>query len=144
MGNTSSFLDALPASDIPAERESVKALRECIELQNQKANDYQNPNSTVRQADYYPRGLESINDVVNAKMLRVKSLMEAVKYSTDAAPNFESLEDSYKDLINYASFAVAWIRNGIDGQKTNNWFNDPKAIKAVEYAKDNYSVLGND
>jgi hypothetical protein len=28
------------------ERESVKVLRECIELQLKKAQDYQNPNST--------------------------------------------------------------------------------------------------
>ena len=32
-------------------RESVKVLQECIDLQTQKANDYQNPNSKVKQAD---------------------------------------------------------------------------------------------
>jgi hypothetical protein len=38
----------------------------------------------------------------------------------DYDPNFESLEDSAKDLINYASFFVAYCRSGIVGQKPNN------------------------
>jgi hypothetical protein len=29
------------------------------------------------------------------------------------------LEDTYKDLINYASFAVAWLRKSIEGQDKN-------------------------
>jgi len=40
----------------------------------------------------------------------------------DYNPNFESLEDSAKDLINYASFIVAFIRGGIDGQDPNRDF----------------------
>ena len=37
-------------------------------------------------------------------------------------PNFESVEDSFKDMINYASFAVSFIRGGIDGQDPNRDF----------------------
>jgi hypothetical protein len=49
-------------------------------------------------------------------------------------PNFESLEDSAKDLINYSSFAVSFIRGGIDGQ-------DPKRdfLNRPNRKKDNAS-----
>ncbi len=95
--------------------ESVKVLQECIELQLRKSRDYQNPNSTVKQADYYPNGVITIHDIMHAKMLRIKSVMEASQ-SAEYNPNFESLEDSAKDLINYASFFVAYCRGEIPGQ----------------------------
>jgi len=99
--------------------EAVNILQECIDLQLKKSRDYQNPNSTVQQADYYPRGIDSIYDVMNAKMLRMKSVMEAMQ-SDDYNPNFESLEDSAKDLINYSAFFVSYCRGKIPGQNTNN------------------------
>lgn len=99
------------------EPEAVNVLRECIDLQLRKSRDYQNPNSTVRQADYYPTGVFTIHEIMHAKMLRAKSVMEAMLNDPDYKQNFESLEDSYKDLINYASFAVSYIRGQIDGQK---------------------------
>lgn len=97
--------------------ESVNVLSECIDLQLRKGRDYQNPNSTVRQADYYPNGVQSIHDVMHGKMLRMKSVMEAMQHGSE--PNFESLEDSAKDLINYASFFVAYCRGRVDGQNTD-------------------------
>jgi hypothetical protein len=36
--------------------EAVNVLQECIDLQLKKSRDYQNPNSTVKQAQYYPNG----------------------------------------------------------------------------------------
>lgn len=98
------------------ERYSVEVLKECIELQNKKSNDYQNPNSTIRQADYYPNGCQTILDTIHGKVLRMRSVMEAMVHDPDYKPNFESLEDSAKDLINYASFFVAYSRGKIDGQ----------------------------
>lgn len=95
-------------------KESVKVLQECIDLQVRKSHDYQNPNSTVRQADYYPNGILTINDIIWAKMLRIRSLLE----SGSQAKN-ESLEDSYKDLVNYASFAVSYMRGKMEGQDPN-------------------------
>jgi len=110
------------------EKESVKVLQECIDLQLKKANDYQNPKSKIKQADYYPRGIHTIVDIIWAKILRTRSVLEAQELDPDYAPNFESMEDSLKDLINYASFGVAWLRGGIDGQqedvKTNGALND--------------------
>ena len=84
------------------ERYSVNVLRECIDLQNEKANDYQNPNSTIKQADYYPSGCLTILEIIQAKVLRMRSVMEAMQNDPNYKPNFESLEDSAKDLINYA------------------------------------------
>ena len=86
-------------------------LDECKELMEKKNRDYQNPNSTVRQADYYPNGILTIHDICHAKMLRIKSVMAAMKAGGE--PNNESLEDSFKDLINYATFAVSYLRGEI-------------------------------
>lgn len=114
-----------PAQSVVAtERESVKVLQECIDLQLRKSQDYQNPNSNVTQAMHYRRGVDSIHDIIQGKLYRAQSLLESGTHST---ANFESLEDTYKDLINYASFAVAWLRNGVPGQDPNrDLFNKKK------------------
>lgn len=110
-------------------KESIKILQECAELQERKSNDYQNPNSTIKQADYYPRGVASILDVINAKNLRMRSVLEAMEHDPKYKPNFESLEDSAKDIINYASFLAAWLRHGIDGQlKNRDFLNRPVQV----------------
>lgn len=105
-------------------RESVKVLQECIDLQVKKSNDYQNPNSNVVQAMHYRRGVDTIHDIMHGKMLRAQSLLEAAASNDSSKPNFESLEDTYKDLINYASFAVSWLRGAMEGQSdSRNMFN---------------------
>jgi len=103
-------------------KESLKVLQECADLQLKKANDYQNPNSNIKQADYYPRGVSSLLDIVHAKTLRMMSVVEAMENDQEYSPNFESLEDSAKDLINYGSFIAAYIRGGIDGQEEDRDF----------------------
>ena len=50
------------------------------------------------------------------------SVLEAMESDPDYNPNFESLEDSGKDLINYASFLVAYMRHGVDGQDLDKDF----------------------
>jgi hypothetical protein len=91
-------------------------------LQNAKANDYQNKNSRILQADYYTNGCATIHDIMNGKMLRMQSVMEAMQNDPNYAPNFESLEDSAKDLINYASFFVSYLRGKIEGQRSDRDF----------------------
>ena len=103
-------------------RESIKVLQECAEIQDKKSRDYQNPNSRIRQADYYPRGILSIMELINTKTIRLWSVLEAMENDPNYEPNFESIEDSLKDLINYSSFAVAYSRGKIDGQDTNRDF----------------------
>jgi hypothetical protein len=97
-------------------KESVKILEECAQIQKKKSNDYQNPHSRIRQADYYPRGVATILDIIYAKVLRMYSVIEAMENDPSYVPNFESFEDSCKDLINYSSFAAAYSRGKIEGQ----------------------------
>ena len=104
-----------------SQRESVKVLQECIDLQIKKGQDYQNPNSMIKQADYYPNGCATILDIIWAKTLRMRSVMEAAQRD-GYQENFESLEDSAKDLNNYASFFVAFSRGQVDGQDTDRDF----------------------
>ena len=104
------------------EKESIKVLSQCSDIQLKKSKDYQNPNSRIKQADYYPRGVMSIMELINTKTIRLWSLIEAMENDPSYEPNFESIEDSLKDLINYASFAVAYSRGKIEGQDPNRDF----------------------
>lgn len=99
--------------------ESVKVLETAIEIQLKKSRDYQNPNSSVRQADYYPRGVYSLLDTIHAKYLRIISVIEAMQHDPTYEPNFESIEDSAIDAINYNSFLVSYCRGKIDGQTSD-------------------------
>lgn len=107
------------------ERESVKVLQECIDLQNKKGQAYQSTQSSVQHADYYRKGMSTIYDILHAKMLRIRSIVESAESDPKYVPNFESIEDSLKDLINYASFGVAWMRCKVPGQKAVDMFNRP-------------------
>lgn len=109
------------------ERYSVQVLRDCIDLQTKKGQDYQNAVSTVKQADYYRLGLNTIYDIMHAKMLRMKSLLETAEHDKSAKVNFESISDSAKDLINYASFFASYAEGKMDGQNPeHDIFNRPK------------------
>ena len=92
-------------------KESVKVLQECIDLQLKKSQDYQSDSSNITQAMHYRRGIDTIHDIILGKITRATSLLESGK-----DPNFESLEDTYKDMINYASFAVSYMRGKMEGQ----------------------------
>ena len=50
----------------------LQILKRAAELQTKKGNDYQNPASRVRQADYYPRGVNTILDIMIGKVLRMQ------------------------------------------------------------------------
>jgi hypothetical protein len=68
------------------------------------------------------------------KLTRVRSLLETAEHGADG-PNFESVEDSFKDMCNYASFAVSWLRGQIDGQDpTKDIFNRPLKNSTYKYA----------
>lgn len=113
-------------------KDSLKILQKAAEIQNKKGNDYQNPNSRIRQAMYYPRGCATILDIMYAKILRMQSVLEAMENDPDYEPNFESLEDSCIDMINYASFFAAYMQGGMDGQEPNRDFlNRPKNVNST-------------
>ena len=102
-------------------KESVNVLKECIDLQLKKSQDYQSDTSDISQAMHYRRGVDTIHDIIIGKIMRATSLIESGK-----EPNFESLEDTYKDMINYASFAVSYMRGKMDGQNPDHdMFNKP-------------------
>ena len=96
-------------------RASANVLIEAAELQERKGQDYQNPLSRVRQSDHYPRGVYTILDTVNGKLLRMYSVLETME--AGGKVNFESVEDSAIDAINYLSFLVSYMRGDIDGQQ---------------------------
>jgi len=95
-------------------RYSANVLLEAAAIQEKKGQDYQNALSRVRQVDHYPRGVNTILDTVNGKMLRMYSVLETME--AGGKVNFESVEDSALDAINYLSFIVAYMRGEIDGQ----------------------------
>ena len=100
----------------------LEVLKKAAEIVNKKGNDYQNPNSRVQQADYYPRGCYTILDIMIGKTLRMQSLLEAYEEDPSHDPNFESLEDSAIDLINYSAFFAAYLTGDIDGQSPERDF----------------------
>jgi hypothetical protein len=103
-------------------RYSANVLLEAAAIQEKKGQDYQNPLSRVRQVDHYPRGVHSILDTVNGKVLRMVSVLETME--AGGKVNFESVEDSALDAINYLSFIVAYLRGEVDGQDgTKDIFN---------------------
>lgn len=98
-------------------KESVKVLDEAKDLQISKAKVYNG--GSVKQADYYPHGMASIYDMLNTKLLRIRSILDQTANNPSYKPEYESLEDSLKDLINYASFGVSYARGKLEGQNPN-------------------------
>ena len=104
-------------------KESLKVLQECAEMQAKKSQDYQNEESNVLQAMHYRRGVDSLHDIIQGKCYRAQSLLES-----GDNPNHESLEDTYKDIINYCSFAVSFMRGKMEGQSPDrDMFNKPRS-----------------
>ena len=109
-------------------KESVKVLQECAELQTKKSQDYQNEQSNIVQAMHYRRGVDSLHDIIQGKCYRAQSLLES-----GSDPNHESLEDTYKDIINYCSFVVSYIRGKMEGQDPQrDMFNKKKKANVTD------------
>ena len=93
---------------------SIYVLHECAELIRTKGSDYQSEGSGIRQADHYPRGVDTIYDMAWQKMIRGRSILHKMREGKE--PEFEDLEATLMDLINYCSFAVTYLRHEMDGQ----------------------------
>ena len=107
-----------------------EALNKAAELFASKSQDYQNPASKIKHADYYPRGCATILDIIHGKVLRMYSILEGMELDLDYKPNHESLEDSAIDLINYAAFFASYLTGGLVGQdKTRDLLNRELPIK---------------
>jgi hypothetical protein len=70
-------------------------------MQFRKGQDY---NQHSRDA-YWPFGVVSFTQMLHVKVQRLISLSSSKNHAT----NFESIEDTGYDLINYAAFMVEWL-----------------------------------
>ena len=82
---------------------AAEILKEAADLKIRKSQDYQN--GIWKEKDYFPFGDQSYIHMMWTKMLRIRSVAE--KENT----NFESLEDSLLDMINYSAMYIAYIRD---------------------------------
>lgn len=83
---------------------AIEILEEQKSILIKKGEDYQNKNSLVTDEDYFRWDVVPGMTMLQTKILRYASVMEKGK---DA--NFESAEDSLRDLINYAARTIAYI-----------------------------------
>ena len=86
-----------------AKMTALKILEEAAELKKRKSKDYQG--SQFTEEDYFPFGDTSYIHMMHTKMLRIRSVAE------QKDTNFESLEDSLIDMINYAAMYAAFVVN---------------------------------
>ena len=63
-------------------------LKNAAELIIKKGNDYQNPKSRIRQADYYPNGAQTILDIMTGKVNRMHSVLDAMKADKEYIENY--------------------------------------------------------
>jgi len=82
---------------------AAEILEECARLLERKGRDY-NGGGIVRD-DYYIYGRKSLMTIVHGKYLRLRSLIDQ-----EGAPNFESIDDTLRDLANYCAIWADWER----------------------------------
>ena len=116
---TRAMRKALPGvvGTIPTRRAEA-VLYECAELMAKKGA----ANNRLPQADYYApleslygehdRGESAIFTMMWQKMIRIRSLLAERNGSNE----FEGVEDSARDLINYTSFLIEFMEGKMNGQ----------------------------
>lgn len=82
-------------------------LKKVVALRAKKSQDY---NSGPVLRDYFPFGHLSYAQMLHVKMLRVHSLLAVM--AKGGKPNFEGINDTLEDLINYSSFYAEAIADG--------------------------------
>lgn len=82
---------------------AANILMECAQLLEKKGRDYNS--GSVTRDDYAIYGRQSHMTMINTKCLRLRSLIE-----TAGTPNFESIEDTLRDIANYAAIWADWER----------------------------------
>lgn len=89
-------------------RRAEEVLFECAELMQKKGAAY----NGFPQAEYYPYGLRDIWYMTFTKVKRLES-----QIVRDGEANFEGVEDSARDLINYAAFLIEFAEGKMNGQQ---------------------------
>lgn len=93
-------------TDRETPRRAIEVLDECSDLMRRKGQAY----NRVPQARYYPHGLRDIWVLMHQKMTRIESLLSEPGFN-----DFESLEDSARDLINYSAFFIEYSEGKMNG-----------------------------
>ena len=83
--------------------DAIQIMKDAIALKQQKSKDYQGDMWT--EEDYFPFGNESYLHMIHTKYLRIRSV------AAQKEANFESLEDSLIDMINYCAMFAAYLEN---------------------------------
>ena len=81
--------------------EYLRLIEPALHLVAKKGQDY---NNTIQLADYFPFGDASYQQMINLKSLRMRSTL-----TKGSAPNYDSIQDSLYDLINYAVFYLQYL-----------------------------------
>lgn len=97
-------------AELASRRGPVGALAESAILQVRKSQDYNDNGVTLD--DYFPFGQMSYAQMMHVKVMRLISLSRM--QSAGQQPNFEGIVDTLKDIINYASFNVDWLKRKDD------------------------------
>jgi len=106
---------------------AAKILEEAAKLKIAKSKDYQN--GMWKESDYFPFGDTSYLHMLWTKMLRIRSVAESKE------TNFESLEDSLLDMINYSAMYISYLRDKDSGESTllnNNNLSEADMLKAKQ------------
>ena len=82
---------------------AIQILKDAAALKELKSKDYQG--GMWKEEDYFPFGHQSYMHMIHTKYLRMRNIMEAED------TNFESLEDTLVDMINYSAMYAAYIEN---------------------------------
>ena len=86
---------------------AIQILKDAADLKERKSKDYQG--GKWSEEDYFPFGDQSYMHMIHTKYLRMRNIMEAEDV------NFESLEDTLIDMINYCAMYAAWLENNRNG-----------------------------
>lgn len=80
----------------------LAAIKPAMDIVVKKHQDY---NSGVQLEHYFPFGHVSYIQMLHVKHLRLLSLVQQ-----NTKPNFESMEDTVKDLLNYTVFYMQYLQ----------------------------------
>ena len=94
---------------------AAEILKEAADLKVKKSKDYQG--GMWKESDYFPFKDMSYIHMMWTKMLRIRSVAEKQDV------NFESLEDSLLDMINYSAMYIAFLRDKDSGERPLNTSN---------------------
>lgn len=95
-------------------RRALEVLEDAKSTMIKKADDYNFPESRVKSADYYPRGLDDLEHMLRIKMLRIMSILDKMKAGNDV--EFESLGGTLEDLIVFSAMMIEFSEGKMDGQ----------------------------